>query len=64
MRLTAVFVRIRHAVVDYCALQRAMAERASELEMRAWEELERQQLTAEKGASPTVWDEWDKRYMS
>ena len=59
MQATALFRRVIKAIHDFCALQREMAERAAELEMRAQGELEKTQ----RQGSPGAWDEWDQRYL-
>jgi hypothetical protein len=69
MRLTAIFHRSLQAILDYCALQAEMAERATALEMRAAGELDEEEKSTPRGAaprsglSPSPWDEWDQRHM-
>lgn len=60
MQPTALFNRVIKAISDFCALQREMAERSTELEMRARGELEKE---PDRRATDDAWDEWDQRYL-
>jgi hypothetical protein len=69
MRPTAIFRRFLQATLDYCSLQREMADRAAALETQAWDEASGENASAKRRAaprqalSPALWDEWDQRHM-
>ena len=71
MGVTAIFRRLGRAFLDWCDLQREMAEEATRLELQASglveERAPRDSQARDQAANryqACAWTEWDKRYLS